>query len=107
MDAYDIIADILHLANVKDNIYIDDNNNKFYRDNYGFHTTNQLANIQLLDVKVLEERAETINRRTREVIQREIDIIGKRSKKYIRNIATATRMTDAEKIQYIIEYLSK
>lgn len=101
IEAYSTIAAINGLRQVRDNVFVNDLGVEYYLDKYGFHTINQFNNSKVIN---LIDRAINYWNAIQQIAMAG-EPVGKKTKKYLRNMLTLEKRSDAEKIQFIKEYL--
>jgi hypothetical protein len=108
--AYKVLKEVLGLRHIKDNIFEDQEGKKFYLDRYGFHTAIQVANLSLEKVQQMQGQAkqakDNAENMKRQYKAMQVDILGKKSKKYLNSLLNNGRYTAQEKVKIAIEYLS-
>jgi len=108
---YGVLAKILGLKYIKENIYKNDKGIKYFLNKYGFHTISQYDSPTVdkaeRQIKTLEEKRETLARREKHLDQREKDLLNKKSKRVCINILSDNLLSDKEKVEMIANYLKE
>lgn len=85
-------------------VYVDNNGNRYYRDKFGFHSVNQIANLHYN----LINRLETAKRKKRMIDKYNKlieDVLTKKTKKMIRIFLNSNHLTTEEKLEHINNYI--
>ena len=105
---FDILADLLMLKHLKDNIYVNPDGVKYIKDNYGFHTVIQYNNLLLLhkteELKKREKSVEDYEQRYEKLLKREAVAVNKKNAAVMKHII-GSNLTDSEKLEHLKSYL--
>lgn len=85
-------------------VYTDDKGNRYYRDKFGFHSVNQIANLHYNFVN----RLETAKRKKRMIDKYNNlmeEVLTKKTKKMIRIFLNSNHLTVEEKLEHIGNYI--
>ena len=102
--AFEVIAKVNNLTHIKDNIYQDNEGNKYYLDNFGFHTALIQSNHEIIK----ERRKVLMNQK---YVNKQINVafqentVGRKTKNRIMGIIAVN--SDTEAIELIKQYLNK
>lgn len=109
--AYDVIAKVMNLTLISEEkqTYKNPQGIKFYKDNYGFHTTVQYANIRNTDFVKLREELEALKEeyhiKNVNVNAKEKTLLNKKGMKFIKQMLDSVILTPEEKLDRIEEYI--
>lgn len=90
--------------NIPVRVFVDKKGNRFYLDKYGFHTTNQVININYNLIHKLEQavfKKKLVDKYTTMMNE----VLTKKTKKMIRIFLNSTHLTSDEKLEHIKNYI--
>lgn len=125
VSAYSIIAGILGLKHLKENIFVDKNYKKVFWDKYGFHNVIQYTTIKYEELRLqlhyakikdqdLYEKEKLLNKAFKELEKEKRSfndekrtIIGKKKDRVIRDIINSSNLSSEDKLNNILDFLNE